>query len=79
MVERQESAVYRARRQELLQAEIALKDQMERVAALRRGLPLDTAVEDYTFREGPRDRRESQAKATAEAIDPSSSSTSQAQ
>lgn len=55
MVEHQESAAYRARRQELLEAEIALKDQIERVAALRRALPLDTVVEDYAFREGPRD------------------------
>ena len=53
MVERRESADYRVRRQELLQAEIALKDQAERVAALRRALPLDTVVEDYAFREGP--------------------------
>ena len=55
MVERRESADYQARRQELLQAEIALKDQVERVAALRRALPLDTVVEDYAFQEGPRD------------------------
>jgi len=55
MVERRESADYRTRRQELLQAEITLKDQMERVAALRRALPLDGVVEDYAFQEGPRD------------------------
>ena len=55
MVERRESADYRARRQELLQAEIDLKDQIERVAALRRALPLDGVVEDYVFQEGPRD------------------------
>ena len=55
MVERRESVEYRARRQELLQAEIALKDQVERVAALRRALPLDTVVDDYAFCEGPRD------------------------
>ena len=43
-------------REELLAAEIALKEQRERVAALRRRLPLDTAVEtDYVFREGPSD------------------------
>jgi predicted dithiol-disulfide oxidoreductase (DUF899 family) len=55
MVERRESADYQARRQELLEAEIALKDQAERVAALRRALPLDTVVEDYAFQEGPPD------------------------
>jgi predicted dithiol-disulfide oxidoreductase (DUF899 family) len=55
MVERRESGDYRARRQELLQAEIELKDQIERVAALRRTLPLGGVVEDYAFQEGPRD------------------------
>jgi predicted dithiol-disulfide oxidoreductase (DUF899 family) len=55
MVERRGSAEYRVRREELLRAEIALKDQIERVAALRRTLPLDGPIEDYAFREGPRD------------------------
>jgi predicted dithiol-disulfide oxidoreductase (DUF899 family) len=45
-----ESAEYRKLRAELLEAEIALKDQRERVAALRRQLPTDTPVEDYGFR-----------------------------
>jgi predicted dithiol-disulfide oxidoreductase (DUF899 family) len=51
----QESPEYRKRRAELLEAEIALKEQRERVAALRRQLPLDTTLEDYLLREGPRD------------------------
>ena len=52
----QASAAYRAKRDELLAAEIALKDQRERVAELRRALPPGPVVEtDYTFKEGPRD------------------------
>lgn len=50
-----ESPDYRRLRDELLAAEIALKEQAERVAALRRGLPLDTVVEDCTLLEGPAD------------------------
>ena len=50
-----ESDAYRRVRDELLAAEIALRDQRERVAALRRSLPLDTAVEDYVLRAGPAD------------------------
>lgn len=46
---------YQHRRQELLQAEIALKDQLEHVAALRRALPLGMSVPDYVFREGSMD------------------------
>jgi predicted dithiol-disulfide oxidoreductase (DUF899 family) len=47
---------YRILRDELLQAEIALKDQRETVAALRRQLPMGPAVQtDYVFREGPAD------------------------
>jgi len=47
---------YRIMRDKLLQAEIALKDQRENVAALRRQLPMGPAVEtDYVFREGPGD------------------------
>jgi len=44
-----ESDNYRKSRDELLEAEIALRGHIERVAALRRQLPLDTAVEDYVF------------------------------
>ncbi len=46
-----ESPEYRKIRGELLQAEIALKDQVGRVAALRRRLPTDTAIEDSIFEE----------------------------
>jgi len=51
-----ESVEYRKLRAELLQAEIALKEQRERVAELRRRLPLDTPLPtDWVLREGPRD------------------------
>ena len=46
-----ESSRYRTLRNRLLKAEIALRDQRERVAALRRRLPLDTRVEDYLLQE----------------------------
>ena len=47
---------YRKLRNQLLDAEIALKDQRESVAALRRQLPMGPAVAtDYVFREGPAD------------------------
>src|SRR5438105_14747 len=49
-----ESAEYTARREELRRAEIELMRQRERVASMRRLLPPDTAVEDYSFQEGPR-------------------------
>jgi len=48
-----ESETYRKARAELLEAEIALRDHCERVAALRRKLPLETEVQDYVFEEGP--------------------------
>jgi predicted dithiol-disulfide oxidoreductase (DUF899 family) len=50
-----ESPVYRKLRDELLAAEVALKDQREHVAALRRSLPLDTDIQDYEFHEGSAD------------------------
>jgi predicted dithiol-disulfide oxidoreductase (DUF899 family) len=50
-----ETAEYRRLRDEILAAEIALKDQCERVAALRRALPRDTAIEDYVLHDGPAD------------------------
>ena len=50
-----ESAEYREAREELLGAEVALRDQRERVAELRRKLPTDTVCDDYGFTEGPRD------------------------
>ena len=50
-----ESNDYQQRREELLVAEIALKNQVERVAALRRALPPGKRVSDYIFQEGPMD------------------------
>ncbi len=50
-----ESAAYSQARDSLLEAEIALRDQRERVAEQRRQLPLDTDVQDYVFHEGPAD------------------------
>lgn len=50
-----ESETYRRARDKLLEAEIALRDQRERIAELRRALPLDAEVEDYAFHEGPAD------------------------
>jgi predicted dithiol-disulfide oxidoreductase (DUF899 family) len=50
-----ESEQYRKARADLLKAEMALRDQRERVAELRRALPLDTRVDDYLFHEGPAD------------------------
>lgn len=44
------SAEYKRRREELRQAEIALKDRREAIAALRRALPADTPTpQDYPF------------------------------
>lgn len=54
-----ESSEYRRLRNELLAAEIELKDQRERVAQLRRQLPMGAAVKQhYIFREGPGDLRD---------------------
>jgi predicted dithiol-disulfide oxidoreductase (DUF899 family) len=51
-----ETKEYRNLRDQLLEAEIALKDQTERVAVLRRKFPAGPLVEtDYIFREGPTD------------------------
>ncbi len=50
-----ESEPYQKARAELLKAEMALRDQRERVAELRRALPVDTKVNDYLFHEGPSD------------------------
>lgn len=47
-----ETDQYRDARDELLQAEIELRAQVERVAAMRRGLPLGGLIkEDYAFEE----------------------------
>jgi len=50
-----ESGEYQVKREELRSAEIELMRQRERVAAMRRRLPLGAIVEDYIFEEGPRD------------------------
>lgn len=47
-----ESPAYREVRDRLLREEIALRDQRERVAELRRSLPLDTPIQDYRLRDG---------------------------
>lgn len=46
-----ESPQYKKVRDELQEAEIALREQRERVAALRRTLPRDETVDDLVFRE----------------------------
>jgi predicted dithiol-disulfide oxidoreductase (DUF899 family) len=50
-----ESEEYRAKREELRLAEVALMTQMERVSEMRRHLPSGPPLEDYEFEEGPRD------------------------
>lgn len=51
-----QSEQYTRLREELLEAEMALKDQHERVAQLRRQLPKGAPVTtDYVFKEGPAD------------------------
>jgi predicted dithiol-disulfide oxidoreductase (DUF899 family) len=50
---RNESAEYLAKREEVRLAEIELRTQRERVAELRRKLPLGAALDDYEFLEGP--------------------------
>ncbi|MFG2532487.1 DUF899 family protein [Streptomyces sp. NPDC048516] len=50
-----EPADYASAREELREAEIELMRHRERVAELRRRLPLGPAVEDYAFEEGPAD------------------------
>jgi predicted dithiol-disulfide oxidoreductase (DUF899 family) len=58
----EESDSYRTARNELLLAEVALRKQIEAVAALRRKLPLGGAVkQDYVFEEGAADLNESTA------------------
>lgn len=46
---------YVSARQALDQAQLALRDQLEEVARLRRELPAGPAMADYEFAEGPRD------------------------
>src|ERR1700753_1415311 len=50
-----ESPEYLAKREELRLAEIELMRHRESVADMRRHLPLGPRVDDYPFREGPRD------------------------
>lgn len=50
-----ESSEYLAQREELRLAEIELMRQRERVAELRRHLPLGALIEDYQFEEGSSD------------------------
>ena len=50
-----EPAEYVSAREELRQAEIELMHHRERVADLRRRLPLGPVVDDYVFEEGPAD------------------------
>jgi len=50
-----ESDAYQKARLELKQAEIALRDHRERVAQLRRELPIEPPIDDYPFLEGPAD------------------------
>jgi predicted dithiol-disulfide oxidoreductase (DUF899 family) len=53
-----EGKAYRAARDELLRAELKLRREIERVAALRRKLPAGGAVpEDYVFEEGEPPRK----------------------
>ena len=60
-----ESDTYRAARNNLLQAEMALRKQIENVAELRRKLPLGGAVsQDYIFEEGAADLDNSSATHT---------------
>jgi predicted dithiol-disulfide oxidoreductase (DUF899 family) len=49
------SEEYRTARLALVEAEQALSDQIEAVAAMRRQLPPGATVPDYEFTEGPRD------------------------
>jgi predicted dithiol-disulfide oxidoreductase (DUF899 family) len=55
-----ESPAYRDARNQLLEAEIALRKNIEQVATLRRTLPLGGEVsEDYVFDEGASDLQDS--------------------
>jgi predicted dithiol-disulfide oxidoreductase (DUF899 family) len=52
------SSEYVAARRSLLDAEMALRDRVEEVAALRRALPPGALLADYEFMEGPPDLEE---------------------
>jgi predicted dithiol-disulfide oxidoreductase (DUF899 family) len=53
------SSKYIEARDELLKAEWALRDQAERVAELRRNLPVGAPMAEYAFKEGPSDLNQS--------------------
>jgi len=53
-----ETGDYRAQREQLRRAELELIDHRERVAAMRRALPVGPVVDDYVFLEGPTDLAE---------------------
>jgi predicted dithiol-disulfide oxidoreductase (DUF899 family) len=56
-----ESAAYRAARDRLLEAEIALRRNIEEVAAMRRALPVGGEIaQDYAFEEGAADLADTQ-------------------
>ncbi|MFJ9852315.1 DUF899 family protein [Streptomyces sp. NPDC101150] len=59
-----ESADYLGAREELRQAEIELMRHRERVADLRRRLPLGPVIDDYEFAEGPADLEAGDAPVT---------------
>jgi predicted dithiol-disulfide oxidoreductase (DUF899 family) len=48
------STEYISARQKLLEAEMSLRDQIERVAAQRRALPTGASMPTYSFEEGPK-------------------------
>jgi predicted dithiol-disulfide oxidoreductase (DUF899 family) len=50
-----ESPEYLVKREQLRLAEVELMQQRERVAELRRNLPEGAVIQDYRFKEGPRD------------------------
>jgi predicted dithiol-disulfide oxidoreductase (DUF899 family) len=60
----EETSEYTARREELRLAEVDLMRHREKVAALRRDLPVGTVVEDYAFLEGPRTLADGDAPVT---------------
>ncbi|HTE84511.1 MAG TPA: DUF899 family protein, partial [Dehalococcoidia bacterium] len=61
-----ETEEYRALRDELLRREIALSDQAEHVAKLRRQLPTNPVTADYVFHEGPSDLSDDSAAGISE-------------
>jgi len=58
---------YLQKREELRLAEMEMFRNIERVAALRRALPVGAEVADYLFQEGPRDLNASDSSITRDA------------